>query len=110
MSLPAAVFAGKAVWANHDVTSGDDSTVTVMDGDVPDTAVMSSRTLASRNSAAADVPSLAPLVVRAADVSSVIARAAMVAPPGWWMDQIVPGAVRRWRHSGSFNSRFTAGQ
>jgi hypothetical protein len=38
---------------------------------------MSGRTLASRNSAAAELPSLAPLVVRTFDGSSVMARAAM---------------------------------
>jgi hypothetical protein len=77
ISLPVAVLAEKAVWVNQLLPSAEVSTVTVKDGVVPDTAVISRRTLASRNSAAAELPSLAPLVVRAADGSSVMARAAM---------------------------------
>src|SRR5882762_1224772 len=54
MSLPVAVLAEKTVWGNQLLPSADVSTVIVSDGVVPDTAVMSSRTLASRNSAAAE--------------------------------------------------------
>src|SRR5215813_13450087 len=103
MSLPVAVLAEKAVWLNQLLPSADVSTVTVNDGVVPETAVMSSRTLASRNSAAAELPSLAPLVVRAADGSSAMARAAMVSSYVFARSKRdacdasyrVPGAVRR---------------
>src|SRR5262245_15758512 len=71
MSRPVAVFAVKAVWVNQVVPSAEVSAVTVSDGVVPETAVISSNTLPSRNPAAALVPSPWPLAVRAADVSSV---------------------------------------
>ena len=71
---PAAVFAVKAVWLYQAIPSAEVSTVTVNDGVVPETAVMSSRMLPSMNPAAALVPSLWPLAVRAADGSSGYSR------------------------------------